>query len=103
MNNITFFSQEKVDLLIADALQMETNQLENFANELLKNVKTRREEEQKKQVTKHLAALHNHINALQKMNYNILFDTDDGTLRIWYDNKDFVASVEEAETENKAW
>lgn len=103
LHHNVILDDDELECVTEDVLQMQTSQLEAFANDLLTIVKQRREKEQKQQIQKHLAALHDHINALQKMNYNVLFDTDDGTLRIWYDNKDFVASVEEAKTENKAW
>lgn len=93
LHHDVILDDDELGCVTEDVLQMETSQLETFANDLLAIVKQRREKEQKQQIQKHLTALREHIQALQDMNYNVLFETEGNYLYIWHDEKAFTVNV----------
>ena len=93
LHHDVILDDDELGCVAEDVLQMETSQLETFANDLLTIVKQRREKEQKQQIQKHLAALREHIQALHDMNYNVLFETEGSYLYIWHDNGAFIVDA----------
>ena len=53
LHHDVILDDDELGCVAEDVLQMETSQLETFANDLLTIVKQRREKEQKQQIQKH--------------------------------------------------